>query len=143
GLDVEVLTFKGDADLVQAVMSGDVDIALGSLSGPITAKLADQDVTVFYGGFNMPAFAFYSIPEITTLEEGKGRNWGVTTHGSSTDLLTRYVLTQEGLDPNTDVNIIPSGSGRMPAMAAGQLDVNIFSYPDTFLAEREGYNKLI
>lgn len=145
GLDAEVVSFQGDADLVKAVLGGTVDVAVASLSGVITAANSGQDVKVFYGGFNMPAFSFYATEEIESVEEGASKNWGVTTFGSSTDLITRYALSEAGLDPDKDAHILQAGpsSARLAAMKAGSLDVNIFADPVTFQAEREGYNKIL
>jgi NitT/TauT family transport system substrate-binding protein len=145
GLTVTTVTFKGDAELTKAVLSGDVDVAIGSLTGPLTAVEAGQDAKVFYGGFDMPAFAWYAIPSIHSVAEGKGHNWGVTTLGSSTDLLTRYAATQAGLNPDADMEIIQGGASaaRLAAMQAGQLQVNIFTQPQTVYAENAGYNKIL
>src|ERR1700754_2450740 len=79
GLTVKAVTFKGDAELAKAVLSGDVDVAVGSLTGPLTAEEAGQDVKVIYGGFDMTAFSWYAVPEIHSVSQGKGKNWGVTT----------------------------------------------------------------
>jgi NitT/TauT family transport system substrate-binding protein len=145
GLNVTTVTFKGDAELAKAVLSGDVDVAIGSLTGPLTAAEAGQDVKVFYGGFDMPAFAWYAIPSVHSVAEGEGLNWGVTTLGSSTDLLTRYAATSAGLNPDTDMKIIQGGASaaRLAAMQAGQLQVNIFTQPQTVYAEKAGYNKIL
>lgn len=145
GLTVNIVTFKGDAELAKAVLSGDVDVAIGSLAGPLTAKEAGQDVKVFYGGFDMTAFDWYAVPSIHTVAEGKGQKWGVTTLGSSTDLLTRYAAARSGLDPDTDIKIVQGGASaaRLAAMQAGQLQANIFTQPQTIYAERAGYNKIL
>ena len=145
GLSVTTVTFKGDAELTKAVLSGDVDVAIGSLTGPLTATEAGQDVKVFYGGFDMPAFAWYSIPSIRSVAEGKGHSWGVTTLGSSTDLLTRYAASTAGLNPDVDMKIIQGGASapRLAAMQAGQLQVNVFAPPQTVYAEKAGYNKIL
>jgi len=144
-LTVKVVTFKGDAELAKAVLSGDVDVAVGSLTGPLTAEEAGQDVKVIYGGFDMTAFAWYAIPEIRSVAEGKGKNWGVTTLGSSTDLLTRFAAAKAGLNPNSDIKVVQGGASaaRLAAMKAGQLQANIFTQPQTIYAEKEGYNKIM
>lgn len=145
GLTVKVVTFKGDAELAKAVLSGDVDVAVGSLAGPLTAEDAGQDAKVFYGGFDMPAFAWYAVPSVHSVAEAKGQNWGITTLGSSTDLLTRYAAARSGLNPDTDIKIIQGGASaaRLAAMQAGQLQANVFSQPQTIYAERAGYNKIL
>ncbi|MEV6904695.1 ABC transporter substrate-binding protein [Amycolatopsis sp. NPDC051372] len=145
GLTVKAVTFKGDAELAKAVLSGDVDVAVGSLTGPLTAEEAGQDVKVIYGGFDMTAFAWYAVPEIHTVAQGKGKNWGVTTIGSSTDLLTRFAAAKAGLDPNKDIKVVQGGASaaRFAAMKAGQLQANIFTEPQTVYAQKAGYNKIL
>ncbi|KIF78410.1 hypothetical protein QR77_40900 [Streptomyces sp. 150FB] len=145
GLKVKTVTFSGDAELAKAVLSGDVDVAIGSLSGSLTAIEAHQDAKVFYGGFDMPAFAWYAVPSIHSVGQGKGKNWGVTTLGSSTDLLTRYAVSHAGLDPSHDIKIIQGGASaaRLAATQAGQLQVNVFTEPQTIYAARDGYNKIL
>lgn len=145
GLHVKIVTFSGDAELAKAVLSGDVDVAIGSPTGPITAAEQGQDAKVFYGGFDMTAFAWYAVPGIHTVAQGKDKNWGVTTIGSSTDLLTRYAVARAGLNPNTDIKVVQGGgsAARLAAMKAGQLQVNVFTEPQTVQAERAGYNKLL
>lgn len=145
GLDVDLVTFEGDADLVKAVLGGTVDVAVGSLSGVITAVNAGQEASVFYAGFNEPGFSFYATDEVDTFEDSIGTNWGVTTFGSSTDLLTRYAISEAGLDPDNDVTIVQAGNGaaRFAAMEAGSLDVNILSDPFALEAEDKGYHKIL
>ncbi|QRP43657.1 ABC transporter substrate-binding protein [Amycolatopsis sp. FDAARGOS 1241] len=145
GLTVKAVTFKGDAELAKAVLSGDVDVAVGSLTGPLTAEEAGQDVKVIYGGFDMTAFSWYAVPEIHTVAQGKGKNWGVTTIGSSTDLLTRFAAAKAGLDPNKDIKVVQGGASaaRLAAMKAGQLQANIFTEPQTVYAQKAGYNKIL
>jgi NitT/TauT family transport system substrate-binding protein len=144
-LDVEILTFNGDAELVKAVVSGDVDVAVASLTGALNLEQAGQDISVFYGGFDMPAFAWYATKDIKSVEDAKGATWGVSTLGSSTDFLTRYAVSTEGLDPDKDIKIIQGGGSgpRLAAMDAGQIQVNILTPPFNVLAEEKGYNKIL
>ncbi|GAA3527888.1 hypothetical protein GCM10022222_08600 [Amycolatopsis ultiminotia] len=145
GLTVKTVTFKGDAELAKAVLSGDVDVAVGSPTGPLTAEEAGQDVKVLYGGFDMTAFSWYAVPEIRNVAQGKGKNWGVTTIGSSTDLLTRFAAAKAGLDPDRDIKVVQGGASaaRLAAMKAGQLQANIFTEPQTIYAQQAGYHKIL
>jgi ABC-type nitrate/sulfonate/bicarbonate transport system substrate-binding protein len=47
----------------------------------------------------------------------KGHRLGITTRGGSTDTNLRYILKSAGIDPDTEVEIIPLGAG--PSMVAG------------------------
>jgi len=145
GLTVKTVAFQGDGDLVKALLGGSVQIAVGSLAGVITSVDAGQDVKVFYGGFNMPAFSWFGGKGVTSIGQGKDKNWGVTTLGSSTDLLTRYVLSQKGLDPDTDVKIVQAGSSpaRLAALEAGSLGASILADPVTYDAEAAGLKDIL
>lgn len=145
GLDAKIIAFRGGSALVKAMIGGNVDIGLTSLAGVNVGIAAKQPLKVFYAGFNMAIFDWYATPKIKSMKDVKGTKWGISRYGSSTDFLTRYALTARGLDPNKDVQIIQGGrsSTRLAAQKAGQLDVNIFIAPETFMAADMGYNRIL
>jgi NitT/TauT family transport system substrate-binding protein len=145
GVSVEIVTFRGGSDLVRAVVAGSVEIGLTSLAGVTVGISAGQPLKAFWAGYNFPIFDWYAVPSLTSVADVKGKRFGVTTYGSSTDFLTRYILTANGLDPDKDVSIVQGGNSatRLAAMQAGQLDVNIFNPPETFIAEDRGYRLLL
>lgn len=142
GLDASFNTFRGGSDLVRALVAGSVNIGLSSPTGVVSAIKAGQDVKVFFGGFNQTPFYFYAIPSVKTLADAKGKRFGISRFGSSTDALTRFVLKAHGLDPDKDVKIIQGGnsSARLAAMEAGQVDAGPFAMPFNFVAADRGYN---
>ncbi len=145
GLQVDLLPFRGGSDLIKAVVAGSADVGVVSLAEVTSAIAAGQRMKAFYGGFNVPAFDWYAVPSIHSLAEAKGKRFGVTQYGSSTDFLTRYALASKGLDPAKDVQIVQGGDSptRLAAMQAGQIDVNIFAPPDTFVAAERGYRRIL
>ncbi|HXV65392.1 MAG TPA: ABC transporter substrate-binding protein [Vicinamibacteria bacterium] len=145
GLDVELVVFRGGSDLVRGVVAGSIDVGVTSLAGVTVGISAGQPLKAFWAGYNLPAFDWYAVPSISSLDDVKGKRFGVTRYGSSTDFLTRYVLVANGIDPDADVQIVQGGDSgtRLAAMQAGQLDVNIFNPPETFIAEDRGYKLLL
>ncbi|MFI5179327.1 MAG: ABC transporter substrate-binding protein [Vicinamibacterales bacterium] len=145
GLQVDLLPFRGGSDLIKAVVAGSADVGVVSLAEVASAIEAGQALKAFYGGFNVPAFDWYAVPTIHTLADAKGKRFGVTQYGSSTDFLTRYALATNGLDPARDVQIVQGGDSptRLAAMQAGQIDVNIFAAPDSFVAAERGYTRIL
>ena len=144
GIQADIVEFRGGADVIRATVSGSVDIGVVALA-EITAGIdAGQPLKAFYAGFNIPDFDWYGVSSIGSLADAKGKRIGITQYGSSTDFITRYALTINGLDPSKDVQIIQAGppATRLAAMQAGQLDIAIFSTPEKFLAAEHGY-KLI
>src|SRR5947208_50210 len=141
GLRADVVEFRGGSDLIRAMVSKSVDVGVVSLAEITSGIDAGQPLKAFYGGFNIPDFDWYGASFIKSLAEAKGKRIGITQYGSSTDFITRYALTVNGLDPK-DVQIIQAGppATRLAAMQAGQLDISIFSTPEKFLAAEHGYN---
>src|SRR5262252_4720268 len=145
GLQVELLPFRGGSDLIKAVVSGSADVGVVSLAEVASGIAAGQPLKAFYGGFNVPAFDWYAVPSIHSIADAKGKRFGVTQYGSSTDFLTRYALASNGIDPAKDVQIVQGGDSptRLAAMQAGQIDVNIFAAPDSFVAAERGYSRIL
>lgn len=145
GLQVDLLPFRGGSDLIKAVVAGSADVGVVSLAEVTAAIDAGQPLRAFYGGFNVPAFNWYAVPSVATLMDARGKRFGVTQYGSSTDFLTRYALAKNGLDPAKDVQIVQGGDSptRLAAMQAGQIDVNIFAAPDSFVAAERGFHRIL
>jgi NitT/TauT family transport system substrate-binding protein len=145
GLDVKLVAFRGGTDLVRGMIAGAVQVGCTAFAGVSVGIKAKQPIKAFYGGFNMAIFDWYAVPSIKSLDDAKGKRFGVTRIGSSTDFLTRYALKAKGIDPAKEVQIIQGGGSgaRMAAMEAGQLEVNVFAPPEKFMAADMGYNRIV
>jgi NitT/TauT family transport system substrate-binding protein len=144
GLDIEMVSFRGDAEVAQALAAGSIDVSCQSVDGLVNLIVAEQPVTGFYAGFYQADFVWVARPIYKTWADIKGKLVGVSTFGSLTDELTRYVLSRHGLDPNRDVKMIQAGPspGRMQALKTGRLDCAIMSPPDKWVAEEAGMTVL-
>jgi NitT/TauT family transport system substrate-binding protein len=142
GLNPKILSFHGGSDLTRAVVAQSVQIGLASPTSVLSAISAGQNVKVFFGGFNQAPFSWYAVPAIKTMAQAKGKRFGISRFGSATDALTRFAMTQAGLDPQKDARIIQTGgsSAALAAMETGQIDVGVFSIPSNFTAADRGYN---
>jgi NitT/TauT family transport system substrate-binding protein len=144
GLDVQVFTFRGDAEVSQALVGGSVDISAQSLNGFINMITASQPVIGFYAGFSQADFTWISQPNIKHWSDLKGKNMGIATYGSLTDALSRYVLKKNHLEPEKDVQMIQAGStpSTYAALKAGKLAAGILSPPFSWQAQDEGLTVL-
>src|SRR5580698_1555993 len=100
GLSVSMLGFRGDTEVAQALAGNSIDIALASSSGLLNLVTANEGVIGFYGGFNQADFSWVAQPAIKKWSDLKGKTIGVSTFGSLTELITRYVLKKNHLDPD-------------------------------------------
>ena len=144
GLQPELVEFRGGADLIKALVAGSVDVGIVGLAEVTAGIDAGQPLKAFYGGFNVPDFDWYATGSVKTWAQAKGKRIGVTQYGTTTDFLTRYALSSQGIDPVRDAQVIQAGppTTRLAAMEAGQLDVAIFSAPEKFVAADRGYTRV-
>ncbi len=144
GLDVKLVAFQSGSDLGKAVIGGSVEIANSAMSEMVLGINQGQKLKAFWGGMNMLSFSWWGRPPIKTVDDAKGKKWGVTRVGSSTDFLTRYLMTKHGMDPEKDASIVGVGpaAGAQAAMEANQIQVATASQPSNFFYEDEGFAKI-
>jgi NitT/TauT family transport system substrate-binding protein len=141
GLNVELLAFRGDSETSQALAGDSIQVNCGSVTGLVNLITAGQPVIGVYGGFNLAGFSWYAQPSIKTWAEVKGKSLGVSTFGSTTDALTRYVLRKHGLAPERDVQLVQVGNtiNQYQALKANRTQVAMISAPVTWQAQSEGF----
>jgi NitT/TauT family transport system substrate-binding protein len=144
GLEVEIVSFRGDAEVSQAMAGGSLDLSLQSFDGLINLINSNQPVQGFYAGFHQADFAWLAQPSIKAWADLKGGTIGVSTFGSLTDQLTRYVLRKHGLKPETDVRIMQAGPSAtsIQLLRSGRLLAAIQSAPTKWVAEDLGLTVL-
>jgi sulfonate transport system substrate-binding protein len=144
------MTFaKGTPEAQSLLVSGEVDFA--TLAFSTIASTAQQNAIP--DGFSIVAGHFvdgypdkfsntYLVLEdsgIETLADLKGKTIGVNSIGSAVDVIFRYALIQEGLDPKTDVNFVEIGFGAMgQALRDGRVDVGSMVQPFDAIEKSEG-----
>jgi NitT/TauT family transport system substrate-binding protein len=144
GLDVNIIEFKGDADVVQALAGDAVDVNVGALQGALNMIKGGQDVKVVWGGMNVADFSWYMQPQYDGWEDLKGKTFAVTSPGSLTELLLKAIAKENGLDPDKDLQIVKVGTtpNAFAALRAGTIDVAFLSPPTKYQAEEEGFKLL-
>jgi ABC-type nitrate/sulfonate/bicarbonate transport system substrate-binding protein len=125
GIEVEVTSFRGDAQLQQALAAGSVDVGLGSGPGlGFRAKGAPAiGVAAMYGPpANLALVLPFGSP-VMTIADLKGKRIGVTTAGSLTDWLVRELSRQQGWGSD-GMQILALGQmqARLAAIQRGELD---------------------
>src|ERR1700683_3895045 len=79
-------------------------------------------------------------PAVKPWNDLKGGTIGVSTFGSLTDQLTRYVLRKHGLTPGTDVQVMQAGPSAtsIQLLRSGRLLAAIQSAPTKWVAQDAG-----
>ncbi|HEY2183907.1 MAG TPA: ABC transporter substrate-binding protein [Xanthobacteraceae bacterium] len=125
GLELEVTSFRGDAQMQQALAAGSLDIGLGS--GPalgFRAKGAPAiGVAAMYGPPANLALVLPAETQVKGIADLRGKRIGVTTTGSLTDWLVRELSRQQGWGSD-GIHILALGQvqARLAAVQRGELD---------------------
>jgi NitT/TauT family transport system substrate-binding protein len=144
GIEIEVTSFRGDAQLQQALAAGGVDVGLGSGPGlGFRAKGAPAiGVAAMYGPPANLALVLPLDTPVKTIGDLKGKRIGVTTTGSLTDWLVRELSRQQGWGSD-GIQILALGrmQARLAAMQRGELDGMVIEAATGYELEEAGKAK--
>ncbi len=141
GLDVAISSFRGDAQMQQALAAGSLDVGLGSGPGlGFRVKGAPMiGVAAMYGAPRNLALLIPAKSPIKSVAELKGKHIGVTTAGSLTEWLVRELSRQQGWGSDGIV-AVPLGQmqTRLAAMDRGELDGAVLEAANGYELEEIG-----
>src|SRR5919109_391657 len=136
GLDVEITTFEGGIYVIRNVVSGALDAGGGAGAAAIVSAAKKAGIKAIYA----PAPRFGSTltvrSNIKTLQDLKGKKFGVQEIGGFADVLSRMVLAKAGIKPD-EVTFVPIASADVPPLLAGQIDTAILHVDQLMLARQK------
>lgn len=127
GLEVEIGDFAGGARALQAVVGGLADVASGGYDHTISAQVKGQKLLAFVMQGRAPGIAMgvslKAVPHFKSIADLKGKKIGVSSPGSSTNMVANLILLRAGLRP-ADVSFVGVGTsaGALSAFRSGQID---------------------
>jgi NitT/TauT family transport system substrate-binding protein len=144
GLDVSLVLIAGGSGIIQALIAGDLPVAVVSGEPSVLARLQGADTIIIGGLVNIIDFSIITAPEIKKPQDLKGKKLAVSRFGSSTDFVIRYALEKWGLVPDRDVAIIQTGSqpARLAALKSGAVHGTIVGPPTDMIARKAGFNEI-
>src|SRR5919204_6949551 len=110
GLDVDMQSINGGAQTSAALLANQIQIGQFGGSEALSAVAAGADLVVVANMAPVYPYILYAQKNIKTIQDLKGKRVGVSNKGGSSDIATRASLTANGLDPDTDVEIVAVGS---------------------------------
>lgn len=145
GLDVTLEYISSSTTLAPALLSGEIPVAYAGQEVVITSGVRGGDLVIIGAGLERPLFWLSVQGPERTPEELRGKRFGVTRFGSSSDVVLRAWLATVGLSPDRDVTILQLGGTpeMVGALQAGGLDVAVLSPPAVFQAQRNGATPIV
>jgi len=148
GLDIEIVDFAGGARALQAVVGGSADVVSGAFEHTLNMQAKGQPMRAFVLQGRAPqivlAVSTKTMANYKSIADLKGKKIGVTAPGSSTNVMSNFVLAKAGIRP-ADVSYVGVGAsqGAVAAVRAGQVDAISNLDPVITILQRGGDIKII
>jgi NitT/TauT family transport system substrate-binding protein len=142
-LDVEFVATGGSGDAVEQLVAGNLDAANPSMPSVVEAALTGLDVVNVFTYSTGAIFGIFAPSDsgISSIADLDGKTIGVSEPGGGEVSFLEAALRAEGIDPITDVTIIPIGDGGPETFAAiegKQVDAYSTAYNDIFALQTNG-----
>ena len=149
GVNVELQDLQGGSKALTAMIGGSTHVTSGYYEHTIQMQAKNQKVKAFVDMGESSGLALLVAPKnegkIKSIADLKGKNVGVTSPGSSTDMFVKFLLAKNGMQ-QTDaaVSAIGAGSSAVAAMEQGQVDAAVMLEPDiSVLTKRIGHDPVL
>ena len=145
GIEVETIYIPSGTMAIQALLSGDIKVAMAAGSPVVNANLQGAPIRIIAGNTNFYPLAFFSAPEIRDPRDLRGKKVAVTRAGSSSHTATVILLRKFGLEEGRDYTILQLGStqNRLVALTKGLIQGTTLSAPESIMAKNAGMKVLI
>jgi NitT/TauT family transport system substrate-binding protein len=128
-IDADVILLTGSPRIIQTLIAGDIDYAIGGTSSVLRARMRGADPVILATTTNFSGQQILLRPDssVQRLQDLKGKTVGVTQYGSQGDTFLRDALRKTGLKPDADISILQMGG--IPqvgsALLAGKIDAGV------------------
>ena len=127
GLNTDLIFISSGPVVVQALIGGDLQGGLAATNAVIAAVLAGAPLVSVMSLVNRPYYRLWVQPEITRLDDLRGKTLGVSRFGSVTDNLTRILLRKKGLEGAVNVRQMGGTTEMAAAFQRRQIDGAVIS----------------
>jgi len=145
GLAVEAISIPGSSLALQAMLAGELPIIQLGGAASIQANLSGADTIIIATIVKKFLFWIYSRPEISRMEELKGKVFGTTRFGTLSDLASRFALRLYGIDPERDIVMVQTGgpAETVAAILTGKVHAAALSPPATLQGKKAKLRELL
>jgi ABC-type nitrate/sulfonate/bicarbonate transport system substrate-binding protein len=143
GIDLEIVVMPAEVGIA-GLVSGSLAYSAAST---VAIRAAVTGAPVRALGFMsvQPTFYIMSKPTIRSLADLRHKIIASSSLGSSGVEVARIAVGRAGLDPQQDIQILPTGAtaNAYTALASGAADAAVLSVPFNVQAERDGFYPLL
>jgi NitT/TauT family transport system substrate-binding protein len=117
GITVRLVAMGGSADCVKQVATGDLPFGIASPEALGILRPQGIKIRTFYTAYQSSTYGL-AVPvdsPIHTFQDLKGKTIGVSSMGSGGVVIARALVSDAGLNPDTDIRIVVAGEGAQTA----------------------------
>lgn len=144
GLNAEVIAISASTIVIQALLTGELDMIIAPSATLVTSRLAGADTIMV--STNLPLFIDHivSLADVTSVEQLKNKTGGVNRLGTTSDMTLRLALRRLGIDPEKETKIIATGENpqRLAALSRNITQFTLLGEPLVREAEKMGFRDL-
>jgi ABC-type nitrate/sulfonate/bicarbonate transport system substrate-binding protein len=122
GIDAELIFVSSGPVVVQALLGGDMKAGLAATNAVTSAVLAGAPLISMMSLINRPYYRCWVQPEISRVDELRGKILGVSRFGSVTDNLTRIFLRRYNLEGAVQIRQMGGTTEMAAAFQRRQID---------------------
>ena len=145
-IDLEFVYIPSSSAATAAILGGNVEIGLLGGVGIVNAYVNGATDVVFIGSIkNIMTQSILAKPDITKLEQLKGKRIGVTRIGSNTHYFTVQAFRRAGMNTDKDIIFIQTGgeAETVGALVSGRLDAATLLPPSDGKAIAQGFRYVV
>jgi NitT/TauT family transport system substrate-binding protein len=142
GLEVELIVMQA-IQTIQATLGNSTQFASATGSA-VSSAVRGADIKVILAVTDRPSFDLIVQPNITSVQQLRGKKIGTGGVGSLAEILARRILEVNGVRPE-EVAILATGPSHVTylSLKAKVIDAAPLQMPLTFTAQDEGFRKLV
>ncbi len=143
GLSSVLVYVPGGSTAVQALVSGDADVAQLTGAPGVAANLRGADILYIAMSDDRMGYQLVTRSQIKSVTDLKSKRFGISRFGSSSEFGVRTLLKRVGIDPK-EVTILQIGNEteRLVALKSGNIDASVFNAPFGSEAKKFNFNIL-
>lgn len=134
GIDPTFTSSGGGAEAIQALVSGEVQVASAIQDTVLKSYLEGNTlpITCFMNTVHTIIYQFAVTPDspLQSVADLKGKRIGVNAFGAASQIYAEGVLSNQGLDPETDVTFLAVEQGAVAAEALQKGEVDALALWD-------------
>jgi sulfonate transport system substrate-binding protein len=130
-LDVIIQDFPGGSKSLEALLGGSTDVVCGFYDHTIQMAAQGKSVRAFLSVLRYPGLATIAVsPQISKIEDLKGKIVGVSSAGSSTHMFLNYLLASHGMSLDAvSIASIGMSATAVAAITHSNVDAAIMTDP--------------